>query len=169
QLGQVSRIHVPRYKELNEEINAMVEEINWKHSQNSWVPIVLTRSYMTYYEILALYRMADVCIVNSLHDGMNLVSKEFAASRADLGGVLILSQCAGASRELTDALLVNPYDSETLAETLAKALEMSPEEKERRMKKMREVVENQNIYRWAGKVLSQLLKFEFQEVGAETL
>ncbi|OGW86485.1 MAG: trehalose-6-phosphate synthase [Omnitrophica bacterium RIFCSPHIGHO2_02_FULL_46_11] len=163
QLGQISRLHMPRYKQLNDEISALVEGINWKHSQGSWVPIILMRSYMSYQEILALYRMADACIVSSLHDGMNLVAKEFVAARSDADGVLILSQFTGASRELPDALLINPYDYESFADTIAQALELPKEERERRMRKMREAVEQNNIYRWAGKVLSQLLKFEFQE------
>ncbi|MBI4368589.1 MAG: trehalose-6-phosphate synthase [Candidatus Omnitrophica bacterium] len=163
QLGQVSRIHVQRYKDLNDELNALVEEINWKHSQGSWSPIVFTRSYMPYQDILALYRLADICIVSSLHDGMNLVAKEFVAARTDLNGVLILSHFTGAARELEDALLINPYDYESFADTIAQAFAMPPEERQRRMVKMRQMVGQNNIYRWAGKVLSQLLKFEFQE------
>jgi trehalose 6-phosphate synthase len=164
QLGQVSRIHVQRYKDLNDELNALVEEINWKHSQGNWTPIIFTRAFMPYSDILALYRIADICVVGSLHDGMNLVAKEFIACRSDLDGALILSQFTGAARELEDALLVNPYDDETFADTIAQAFEMPKEERERRMRKMRDLVEQNNIYRWAGKVLSQLLKFEFQEV-----
>lgn len=164
QLGQISRLRLPHYKQLNDNLNALVEEINWKHSSNSWAPIVFTRSYMSYADILALYRIADACLVTSLHDGMNLVAKEFTAARRDLKGVLILSQFTGASRELTDALLINPYDADSVADAIAQALEMPVEEQEKRMRKMREAVELQNVYRWAGKVLSQLLKFEFQEV-----
>lgn len=163
QQGQISRIHIPRYKQLNDEINSLVEEINWKHSQGTWSPIIFTRAHMPYQDILALYGIADVCVVSSLHDGMNLVAKEFVASRPDSNGVLILSQFTGSARELTDALLINPYDIECFADTLHQALEMTSEEKSRRMRKMREIVEQNNIYRWAGKVLSQLLKFEFQE------
>lgn len=163
QLGQISRIHVPRYKQLNDEINSLIEEINWKHSQGTWVPIIFTRAYMPYQDILVLYGIADVCIVSSLHDGMNLVAKEFVAARPDSNGVLILSQFAGAARELTDALLINPYDIESFADMIRQALVMPDDEKEKRMRKMREMVGQNNIYRWAGKVLSQLLKFEFQE------
>lgn len=163
QLGQISRLHIPRYKELNDEINALVEEINWKHSQGAWTPIILTRSYMSYQDILALYRAADACIVSSLHDGMNLVAKEFVAARSDLSGVLMLSQFTGASRELTDAVIINPYDSESFADAIAQALTMTSEEQEKRMRKMRDIVQQNNIFRWAGKILSQLLKFEFQE------
>src|SRR3989338_8776926 len=162
QLGQISRLRIPRYKQLNDEINALVEEINWKHSQGSWAPIVFKRSYMPYQDILALYRIADGCLVSSLHDGMNLVAKEFVAARSDLEGTLILSQFTGTARELTNALLVNPYDPDAFADLILQVFEMSQEEKAKRMQKMREVVAQQNIYRWAGKVLSQLLKFEFQ-------
>ena len=112
---------------------------------------------------LVLRGCAELCLVSSLHDGMNLVAKEFAAARPDLGGSLILSQFTGAARELTDALLVNPYDTESFADAIHHAMEMPQEEKEKRMQKMREIVGQNNIYRWAGKVLSQLMKFEFQE------
>src|SRR3990167_7131661 len=140
QLGQISRIHVPRYKQLNDEINSLTEEINWKHSQGDWVPIILTRAYMPYQDILVLYGIADVCIVSSLHDGMNLVAKEFVAARPDLKGVLMLSQFTGAARELTDALLINPYDIESFADMIYQALVMPEDEMEKRMRKMREIV-----------------------------
>lgn len=163
QLGEISRIHISRYKELNDELNALAEEINWKYSQGSWVPIIFTRSYMPYQDILALYTLADACLVSSLHDGMNLVAKEFVSARSDADGVLILSYFTGAARELTDAILINPYDTESFAEAIFQALAMPRDEREKRMKKMREVVAQNNIFRWAGKVLSQLLKFDFQE------
>ena len=110
---------------------------------------------------MALHRLAEFCIVSSLHDGMNLVAKEYVASRVDEDGVLILSDFAGASRELTDALVVNPFNEEETAQAILQALQMPEEERRRRMRKMRAVVEENNIYRWAGKVLSALLKFEF--------
>ncbi len=163
QLGQVSRIQVPRYKALNDEINSLVVDINWKHSQGSWAPIVFTSEYVQYQDILALYRLADICIVSSLHDGMNLVAKEYVATRSDLDGVLLLSQFTGAARELSDAIIINPYDPESFAGAIAQGLAMLPEEKEKRMKKMRDIVENNNIYRWAGRVLSKLLNLEFDE------
>jgi trehalose 6-phosphate synthase len=163
QLGQVSRLHVPRYKQLNDQLNALVEEINWKHGQGDWTPIVLTRNSLTYPEILGLYRAADVCVVSSLHDGMNLVAKEFAAARTDEDGVLVLSQFTGAARELPDALLINPFDIESFADALAQALSLDEEERRRRMRRMRAAVAENNIFRWAGKALSELLKFEFQE------
>lgn len=163
QLGQISRIHLARYKELNDEINSLVEEINWKHSQGSWRPVILSRNYMDYEDILSLFSTADACVVSSLHDGMNLVAKEYVASRPDHRGCLVLSRFTGSARELTDAVQINPFDTESFADALAQAFSMTLEEQEKRMRKMRESISNQNIYRWVGKVLSQLLKFEFQE------
>ncbi len=163
QLGQISRIHIPSYKQINDEINDLVNKINWKYSTETWAPVTLTRTYMSYEDILAMYRMADACMVGSLHDGMNLVAKEFVAARSDFQGALILSQFTGAARELTDAFLVNPYDPEAFADTIQSALSSPDKELERRMKKMRDIVSSNNIFRWAGKVMSQLLKFEFQD------
>ena len=105
--------------------------------------------------------MADFCIVSALHDGMNLVAKEFVASRFDEDGVLILSPFTGSSRELTDALLVNPYATDHFAEAIKTALEMPVDERKKRMKRMRNIVRENNIYKWAGDIISDLLKFEF--------
>jgi len=163
QMGVMSRIHIHKYKELNDEINALVEEINWKYSTDDWKPIILVRRYRSFHEMLALYRLADVCVVSSLHDGMNLVSKEFISSRYDNDGMLVLSQFTGSARELTDAVLVNPYDREQFADGIYKAVVMKKSERVNRMKKMRAIIEQNNIYRWAGKILSELLKFEFKE------
>ncbi len=99
--------------------------------------------------------MAAGCVVSSLHDGMNLVAKEFVAARDDLRGVLVLSRFTGAAEELTDALLINPYAVDDFAETLYQALRMPPEEQERRMRRMRQQVADNNIYRWAGMLLSE--------------
>ncbi|HNC74860.1 MAG TPA: trehalose-6-phosphate synthase, partial [Elusimicrobiota bacterium] len=104
--------------------------------------------------------------VNSLHDGMNLVAKEFVAARDDLDGVLILSTFAGASRELVEALLVNPYDTERMADALRFALEMSPDEQADRMKRMREVVREHNIYRWAGELIEELTRVRLASESA---
>lgn len=163
QIGEISRIHVQKYKDINDEINAIVERINWKHSTENWTPVVLTRRHVSYEEILALYRLSSVCMVTSLHDGMNLVAKEFVSSKIDGTGVLMLSNFTGAARELTDALVVNPYDRDQCADELHRALSMPEEEAARRMQKMRETVASNNIYHWAGKILSDLLKFDFRE------
>jgi len=163
QMGEISRIHIPKYKALNDEINALVEQINWKHSTDSWEPIILLRRHLSFAELLAFYRLGDVCIVSSLHDGMNLVAKEFLSSRSDEKGMLVLSQFTGAARELTDAILINPYDRVEFSEGILNALNLSEEERAKRMSKMRQIVQQNNIFRWAGKVLSELLKFEFKE------
>jgi trehalose 6-phosphate synthase len=107
-------------------------------------------------EIEPYYRAADLCLVTSLHDGMNLVAKEFVASRHDERGVLILSCFTGAARELRDALQVNPYDIDQTAEAIRAALEMQPEEKQLRMQHMRKLVRENNVYRWAGTLIGQL-------------
>ena len=111
----------------------------------------------------ALHRLADFCIVSSLHDGMNLVAKEFVASRSDEDGVLLLSQFAGAALELTDAVLFNPYAIDELADAIRQAVEMPPAERKKRMQRMRSAVQDNNVYRWAGKILSALLKFDMPD------
>ncbi len=163
QMGEISRIHIPKYKALNDEINALVEQINWKHSIDGWEPIILVRRHLSFSELLAFYRLGDVCIVSSLHDGMNLVAKEFLSSRSDESGMLVLSQFTGAARELTDAILVNPYDRHQFSEAIFNALNLSEEERRKRVVKMRQAVQQNNIFRWAGKIISELLKLEFKE------
>src|SRR5581483_1610639 len=103
-----------------------------------------------------LYRHADLCLVTSLHDGMNLVAKEYVAAQEDGRGVLVLSRFTGAARELPDALLVNPYDVDETAEAIRAAVEMPAEERALRMKRMRDSVREHNIYRWAGSLLGAL-------------
>ncbi|MEA3305501.1 MAG: trehalose-6-phosphate synthase [Candidatus Omnitrophota bacterium] len=163
QIGVISRIHIPRYRQLNDEINALVEEINWKHSTADWDPIIMARHHLSYEELLAFYKMCNVCIISSLHDGMNLVAKEFISSRADENAALVLSRFTGAARELDDAILINPYNRENFCDSIYEALNFTKEERRKRMKKMRRTVRQGNIYRWAGKLLSELLKFEFEE------
>lgn len=163
QAGVTSRIQIEAYQALNREIESLVEQINWKYRSEYWKPIVLLRENLPPTTLLALRKMAHFCIVSSLHDGMNLVAKEFAASRYDESGVLILSPFTGSSRELTDALLVNPYATDHFAEAIKTAIEMPDPEQSRRMKKMRKVVRENNIYSWAGAIISELLKFEFGE------
>jgi len=163
QMGEISRLHIPKYKQLNDEINALVEQINWKHSTDSWKPITLIRRHLNYPQPLAFYVLGDVCVVSSLHDGMNLVAKEYVSSVDESKGTLVLSQFTGAARELSDALLVNPYDREEFADSLYTAITMPEEERRHRMQKMKAAVSHQNIYRWAGKVISELLKLEFVE------
>jgi len=163
QIGVPSRTHIPQYQQLDEEIDGLVEEINWRWSTDSWQPIVYLKQQHGPVQMMALHRLAQFCVVSSLDDGMNLVAKEFVASRGDEDGVLILSRFTGASRELTSAILVNPFAVEEVAEAMHQALEMPEDERRKRMQKMRTAVAENNIYRWAGKLLSALLKFEFPE------
>jgi trehalose 6-phosphate synthase len=156
QIGSPSREHIQRYHDLMEEVLHEAERINRRFQTNDWKPIVFLNRHHSHQEILPYYRTADFCMVTSLHDGMNLVAKEFVASRDDLHGVLILSRFAGASHELSDALEVNPYDTEQLADTIRQALELSPEERRVRMQRMRAVVREYNVYRWAGRLIEEL-------------
>lgn len=163
QIGVLSRIHLKQYKDLNEEINDLIEDINWKYAKDGWKPIVFIRQQFSLSQLTALYRLSDVGIVSSLHDGMNLVAKEYIASCTDTKGMLVLSQFTGAARELLDAILINPYDGMQFSEGLYQALMMHEEERSKRMGKMGEQIKANNIYRWAGKIISELLKFEFKE------
>ena len=132
------------------------ERINWRFQTSTWKPIVFLKRHFSHHEILRYYRAADLCMVTSLHDGMNLVAKEFIAARHDEQGVLILSRFTGAARELLDSVLVNPYDIENTAGAICHALEMGPEERAVRMRRLRKVVKEQNIYRWAANLVGEL-------------
>jgi len=156
QIGAPSRTHIKRYHDLQAEIEAEAERINWRFEKDQWKPIVLLNRQHTHKEIIKYYRSADLCLVTSLHDGMNLVAKEFLASRHDERGVLVLSIFTGAARELRDALQVNPYDIDQTAEAIRAALEMEPEEKQLRMQRMRKTVRERNVYYWAGSLITEL-------------
>lgn len=156
QIGAPSRTHIKRYHDLQAEVESEAERINWRFQADQWKPIVLLNRQHSHKEIEPYYRAADLCLVTSLHDGMNLVAKEFVASRTDERGVLILSCFTGAARELRDALQVNPYDIDQTAEAIRAALEMVPEEKQLRMQRMRKLVREQNVYRWAGTLIGEL-------------
>jgi trehalose 6-phosphate synthase len=166
QVAAPSRVHIPTYRRLNEEVNALVDEINWRQGNHTWRPIVYLCEYQSSQQLDALYRAAHACVVSSVHDGMNLVAKEFVAARADLRGVLVLSRFTGAAQELTEALLINPYAVDEFAEALRLALIMPEAEQERRMRHMRAQVEDNNIYRWAGMLLSEASKL-LRSVPAE--
>ena len=164
QVGVPSRGHIPSYRAIDEEIDCLVERINWKWSTSKWRPVIYFKRHFSMVEMAALHRMADFCIVSSLHDGMNLVAKEFVASRMDEDGVLLLSQFAGSALELTDAILFNPFAIDEMAEAIHQAVEMPAAERKKRMQRMRSAVQDNNVYRWAGKILSALLKFDIPEV-----
>jgi trehalose 6-phosphate synthase len=158
ELGAPSRTHIKRYRELITEVEEMVDKINWRFQAKRWKPIVFLKAHHTHEEIYRFYKVADICMVTSLHDGMNLVAKEFIASRGDEDGVLILSQFTGASRELKDALIINPYDIEEMADSIYLSLTMDPNERSERMKRMQTAVREQNIYRWAGSLITTLAR-----------
>lgn len=161
QIAVPSRSDLPAYRQIEEEIEGLAAQINLRWGNDSWRPVTLLKEHFNMPAMIALHRLAQFCVVTSLHDGMNLVSKEFVASRTDNDGVLILSGFAGSARELDDALIVNPFSVEEGAAAYHNALQMSPEERRRRMLKMREAVEHNNVYRWAGRFLSDLIRIEF--------
>lgn len=153
QLAAPSRTKIQRYKELNDTVDALASRINQRFGTSDYKPILLLRAHHEPPEVFRFFRAADVCYVSSLHDGMNLVAKEFIAARTDLQGVLVLREFTGAARELTEALIVNPYDLEASSAALAAALAMPIEEQQDRMRSMRSLVAQFNVYRWAGKML----------------
>ena len=155
-MASPSRTHIKRYHDLIAEIDELVEKKNWKYMEGGWKPIVYLKRHFSAEEIVPFYDLADICIVSSLHDGMNLVAKEYVASKRDAEGCLVLSQFTGAARELVDAIQINPYSIEDFAESIRLAVEMSPEEKKSRMEKMRTVVRENNIYRWAASIITEL-------------
>jgi trehalose 6-phosphate synthase len=156
QIGAPSRTDIPRYQQFLQEVSAEAERINARFQTGHWKPIVLLKRHHSHQEIARYYRAASVCMVTSLHDGMNLVAKEFVASREDERGALILSTFAGAAYELSDALLINPYDVQQVADAIHQALDMSVEQQATRMARMRKNVIEHNVYRWAANLLSDL-------------
>ncbi|HKS75737.1 MAG TPA: trehalose-6-phosphate synthase [Terriglobales bacterium] len=156
QIGAPSRTTIKRYHDLQLEVEQEAERINRRFQTSKWRPIILLKRQHSHKEIQRYYRTADLCLVTSLHDGMNLVAKEFVAARHDEQGVLVLSRFTGAARELRDAVLVNPYDIEQTAESIRFALEMEPEERAARMQRLRKVVKEQNIYRWASNLIADV-------------
>ncbi len=156
EIGAPSRTDIDRYKLFLDEVSAEADRINARFQAGRWKPIVLLKKHHSHEEISRFYRAASVCLVTSLHDGMNLVAKEFVASRDDERGVLILSTFAGAAHELSDALLINPYDVQQLAEAIHRAIEMPEDQQSLRMQRMRQNVREHNVFRWAANLLSDL-------------
>ena len=162
QIGAPSRTDIERYKNFLDEVTAEAERINAKFQSGRWKPIVFLKRHHSHEEIARYYRAASLCLVTSLHDGMNLVAKEFVSARVDDRGVLILSTFAGAALELSDALLVNPYDVCQLSEAIHSGLEMPEAEQAKRMHWMRRAVKEHNIYRWAANLLSDLTEIRIE-------
>ncbi|TGQ53015.1 trehalose-6-phosphate synthase [Mesorhizobium sp. M1C.F.Ca.ET.193.01.1.1] len=153
QIAAPSRGTLPAYKHLHDECLRYASELNERFGDETYHPVVMVAEHHSQAEVYEFYRAADICLVTSLHDGMNLVAKEFVAARDDEQGVLLLSTFAGASRELLEALIVNPYDAAMMSEIMLQALTMGPDEQRERMRRMREIVRDNNVYRWAGSML----------------
>ena len=154
QLGAPSRTVIERYRELNDSVVNLVARINKRFgSGDGYQPILFARAHHEPSTVFRYLRAADLCYVSSLHDGMNLVAKEFVAARDDERGVLVLSHFTGAASELTEALIVNPYDLEEASAALLRALRMPLPEQQARMRAMRSLISEFNVYRWAGRML----------------
>ena len=156
QIAAPSRTRIPSYVNLRRRVEETVERINQRYQTSLWKPVLLIEQQYSHEELDPWYRSAEACLVTSLHDGMNLVAKEYVAARDDEDGVLVLSKFTGAATELLDALIVNPYDPEGVAEAIHQALEMDRPERRMRMQRMRNHVMDHNIYRWAASILGDL-------------
>jgi trehalose 6-phosphate synthase len=162
QIAAPSRTRIPSYVDLRYRVDATVERINARFQTARWRPVILIERQCNHEEVGRWYRAADICLVTSLHDGMNLVAKEFVAARDDEDGVLVLSRFTGAAVELRDALLVNPYDIVGVAGAIHAGLEMHLDERRERMQRMRRQVMEHNIYMWAARILGDLRELRIE-------
>ncbi len=160
QVGAPSREHIKRYQSLMAEVENGVKEINDKFGGDGWQPVIYRPQHHQPEDVAHLYRAADLCVVSSLHDGMNLVAKEFIASRTDEYGVLVLSEFTGAARELEHAVHVNPFAVDAFADALHTSLLMSPEDQRRRMRALRERVASHTVFDWANSLLMAACRME---------
>ena len=157
QIGVPSRSKLESYATLERDIDDRVAAINTRHGRGpADGPIRYRKGSLKLRRLVALYQLADFCIVSSLHDGMNLVAKEFVAARHDEQGVLVLSELTGAAQELKDALIINPYDAQGFTHALRQAISMPPDERRERMRRLRRVVAGQDVFDWAGRILENL-------------
>jgi trehalose-6-phosphate synthase len=163
QIGAPTRTRIKRYADFQAEVEGEANRINARFQRGKWKPIIFQNRQHSHKEVQRYYRAAHVCMVTSLHDGMNLVAKEYVAARQDERGVLILSQFTGAARELHDAILVNPYDIEGTAGAIAQALDMNTGEIVDRMRRMRRSVKERNIYWWAASLIGALCDLRLEE------
>jgi trehalose 6-phosphate synthase len=170
QIAAPSRTRIPSYADLRTRVEETVERINWRYQTARWKPVVLIERQCGHDEVKRWYQAADLCLVTSLHDGMNLVAKEYVAARDDEDGVLVLSKFTGAAVELRDALIVNPYDIRGVSEAIHSGLEMSYADRKQRMQRMRRQVMEHNIYLWAASILGDLRELRLDEgEGEETV
>ncbi len=168
QLVVPSRDNVPKYKELKEEMNKLVSEINGRYSTLGWQPIHHFYRSFSPHMLSALYKVADVALVTPMRDGMNLVSKEYVASKLDQKGVLVLSEMAGASRELADAVMVNPNDIWDFSEKIYQALHMPDEEKKRRLVAMQQTIAKFDIHTWVKNFMDKLKEVKAHQYALST-
>jgi trehalose 6-phosphate synthase len=163
QIASPSRTGIQRYADLRIEVEGTVERINRTFQSGGWKPVILIQRQCSHDEVARYYRAADLCLVTSLHDGMNLVAKEYVAARNDGDGVLVLSKFAGAAQELRDALQVNPYDVAQVKDAIITGLTMPGEERRLRMRRMRQHVKEHNVYLWASKILADLCAVRIED------
>ena len=163
QIASPSRTNISAYERLRVQVEEAVERINQRFQTSRWKPVILIQRHCNHREIMRYYQAADLCLVTSLHDGMNLVAKEYLAARKDCDGVLVLSSFTGAAQELSDALIVNPYDIVQVCEAIRIGLEMSPNERRMRMERMRRQVREHNVYRWASNILTDLCAVRIED------
>lgn len=163
QIAAPTRSSLDEYQSFEARVRALALRINQRFSNGNYMPILLKAEHHDQYQLNRYYRAADVCMVTSLHDGMNLVAKEFIAARFDEKGVLLLSQFTGAARELHEALIVNPYHIEQSADALYRAITMPEAEQRERMRSMRTLVKDFNVYRWAGHMLLDAARLRKRE------
>jgi trehalose 6-phosphate synthase len=163
QIAAPTRTALEDYQNFDAKVRALAVRINKRFADGSWQPVLLRIAHHEPEEVNRYYRAADVCMVTSLHDGMNLVAKEYVAARDDERGVLILSQFTGAAHELHEALLVNPYHIEQTADALFEALTMPEYEQRERMRSMRALVRDFNVFRWAGRMLLDAARIRQRE------
>jgi trehalose 6-phosphate synthase len=167
QLGAPSRTHIPRYHHLISEVEGLADEINWKFQTERWKPIRMLVEHHEGPAVHAFLSMASVCIVSSLHDGMNLVAKEYVSAQRDGNGMLVLSDFAGAAHDLPEAIRINPYAIDEFAEAIRAAVEMPAEERRARMVRMRASLEERNVYWWAAELLSSLARKKVKAPAGE--
>ena len=167
QIAAPSRTTIPSYAQLHKDVEETVARINKRFETANWKPVILIDRQCSHAEVNRYYREADICLVTALHDGMNLVAKEYLAARKDSDGVLILSRFTGAAQELHDALIVNPYDIVQVGEAIHRGLEMSPGERKLRMERLRHQVKENNVYRWASNVLTDVCAVRLEDEASK--
>jgi trehalose 6-phosphate synthase len=150
-----SRSNLPAYTQLEQEVGNTVQAVNREFGTPDWTPIVLINENVDADLLAAVYRAADICVVSSLQDGMNLVAKEFVAAQVDERGVLLLSRFTGAAEEIEGAVLINPFNIDGFVSAIRTALDMPPEERRRRMRRMRRRLQNNTIFDWLDAILAR--------------